>query len=284
MPPLESRSPLRQLLDEDSYISDAARDLTLCMGGIDSLESLDISPIPKEEFNWDGVPVDQQPLVVDILTFLDTAGLERFGPEAETAVHRLIGLAASHQSQPLLRRTKPERLAAGLTWIVLAGNQQFSLRYGQTAKRLWTHFEVNSCADLAQAIASDLGMWADTMPGVTEAPRNTVFLGNPRLLFSIYRQALMDIRDEVVELFEHELEMREATKPLVVTPDGGLEARAVHVEVANAFLGDSELGERIVVGFVNEDDDLEMLSLSIQQANRLVATVTSAIATSGVAS
>jgi hypothetical protein len=283
LPPLESRSPLRQLLDEDTYLGDAATDLTFCVGGIDHLESLDIEPIPPEEFDWDKVPVDQQPLVVDILTTLDIVGLGLFGLETETIVHRVIAIAASHPSQPLLRRSKPERLAAALTWIVLGGNQQFGVRYGRTAKKLWAHFNVGSCTTLAQAIAEDLGMWANSLTGLSSAPLNTVFLSDPGLHFAMCRHAFIELRNEIVEIFEAELEIREASKPLVVTPDGGLEARAVNVEVSNAFVGDSAIGERVVVGLVNEDDNLEMFSLSLPEANRLVSCVQGAITASGVA-
>lgn len=283
MPPLESRTPLRQLLDEDSYLANAARDLTLCVGGVDQLESLNIQAIPSEEFDWEIVPTDQQPLVVDILTTLDVVGLGHFGSETKTIMHRVIGLAASHPSQPLLRRTTPDRLAAALAWVVLAGNQQFGGRYGRTAKEIWQHFDVGSCTTLAHSIAEALGMWAMTMSDASDVPLYSVFLGDPGLLLTECRQVFIDIRNDMVEVFKAELAIREASKPLVITPDGGLEARAVHVEVTNAFVGDSPIGERIVVGFVNDDDDLEMLSLSLAEANRLVSCVQRAITASGVA-
>lgn len=275
---------MRQLLDEDSPLADAARDLSLCVGGAVHLESLDSDPLPTAEFPWKKIPVEQQSLVVDILTAIDMTGVEIFGPETEAALHRLVVIAAGSPLKPLHRRTTAKRLAAALTWIVLSGNQQFSRRYGQTAKVLWSHFGVASCSELGKTIARDLGMWACDLPGVTKAPVDTVFLGDPGLLFSKVRRTLVGIRDEMAWLFESELKAREAAKPLVVTADGSLEARAVRVDVANAFVGHSTEGCEIVVALTHENDSLEMLSLSIDQAKRLVACVTDAMTTSGLAS
>ncbi len=284
LPPLESRTPLRQLLDEDGFLADAARDLTLCVGGIDQLESLDTSPLPVTCFFWNEIPDGQKILVMDILDEIEIAGIEFFGPEAQTIMFRLLVQAAKNPLQPLVRRTTPQRLAAALAWVMLAGNQQFSRHYGRTAKALWERFKVTSCTDLGQAIARDLGMWTNDMSAVTNAPPGTVFLGDPGLLFAKVRRSLIDIGAEIETEFQFQLESREASKPLVVTPDGGLEARAVRVGVANAFVGDSERGCQIVVGFTYDDDELEMMSLSIDDAERLVACVTSAIAESGLAS
>lgn len=284
LPPLQSRSPLRQLLDEDSYLADAARDLTLCVGGIDQLESLHIDPLPRIEFDWEHIPAEQRSLVLDILDEVEIAEVQFFSPEARTVLYRLLTKAAQHPSKTLVRRTTPQRLAAALTWVMLAGNQQFSRRYGQTAKVLWAHFKVGTCTEIGQTIAKDLGMWAGEMPGVMNAPPDTVFLGDPGLLFSEVRASLIRIGAEMASEFEFELQSREASKPLVVTPDGGIEARAVRVGVANAFVGDSESGCQIVVGLTHEDDELEMVSLTIDQAQRLVACVSDAITAAGLAS
>ena len=279
---------MRQLLDEDSPLADAARDLALWVGGVDQLETLDTNPLPASDFDWARVPENQRLLVSGILEEFEFARVQYFSPEAQTVLFRLLALAAVSPAEPLLRRTTPQRLAAALAWVMLAGNQQFSRRYGQTAKKLWSRFGVGTCADLGRSIARDLGMWATEMPGVTNAPANTVFLGDPGLLFSQVRRWLIDIGEEMADLFSCELESREASKPLVVAPDGGLEARALHVEIANAFVGDfvgePEAGCQIVVGITYQNDELEMLTMSVGQAERLVKCVTDAIAASGLAS
>jgi len=176
------------VFDVDQYVLDG---LAEKVGGKDALDSLDDSPLPDEEFDWDRVPADVRDRMGEVAAAVDRCCEELLGPEFRTAGRRLLARAAPGLSGMVHRAGKPEVIAAAVCWVIGRGNQRIGQRTGELrVKDLMSYF------GLGQSSVSERGhqiMRAAGIPPAGAYPE--ICLGSPGLLVSACRRRIIEQRD-----------------------------------------------------------------------------------------
>ena len=175
-------------LEPARYILDA---LAEEVGGEDALDSVDDTPIPEEEFCWDGVAHDVRDRVGEVLAACDRCCDDLLGAEYRTACRRLLARAVPGLSGMLHKATKPEVIAAAVCWAIGKGNQ----RFGQRADELRVK-DLMSYFSLRQSSVSERGCQIMHAAGIQPATTYpAVCLGSPDLLVSARRRRIIELRD-----------------------------------------------------------------------------------------
>lgn len=161
------------------------------VGGPDALDSLDDTPLPDEEFSWDGVPADLHDRVGEVLAACDPCCDDLLGAEYRTACRRLLARAMPGLSDLLRRPAKPEPTAAAVCWVIGKGNQRLGPGAGDLrVKDLMSYF------GLGQSSVSQRGYQIMRAAGIEPASAYpSVCLGSPDLLVSARRRRIIDLRD-----------------------------------------------------------------------------------------
>jgi hypothetical protein len=161
------------------------------VGGQDALDSLDDTPLPEEEFSWDGVPADVRERVGQVLAACDCCCDDLLGTEYRTASRRLLARAAPGLSGMLRKTTKPEAIAAAVCWVIGKGNQRLGQGVGELrVKDLMSYFR------LGQSSVSERGYQIMRAAGIKPASTYpAVRLGSPDLLVSGRRRRIIELRD-----------------------------------------------------------------------------------------
>ncbi len=162
------------------------------VGGADSLDSLDDTPLPdQEEFGWEGVPADLRDRTGEVLAACDRCCDDLFGAEYRTACRRLLARAVPGLSAMLSNTAKPEAIAAAACWVIGKGNQRFGHREGELRiKDLMSYF------GLGQSTVSERGYQVMRAAGIHPATAYPALrLGSPDLLVSDRRKRIIELRD-----------------------------------------------------------------------------------------
>lgn len=178
--------------DELSYFHQNFLDqLAEEVGGQDSLDSLDDTPLPDEELDWGVVPADLRDRVREVLAACDRCCDGLLGTEYRTAYRRLLARAMPGLDGMLRSTTKPEAIAAALCWVVGNGNECFGQGPGELrVKDLMNYF------GLGQSTASGRGHKIMQAAGIKPASTYpAVRLGSPGLLVSARRRRIIELRD-----------------------------------------------------------------------------------------
>jgi hypothetical protein len=161
------------------------------VGGPDALDSLDDTPLPDEEFSWDGVPADLRDQVGKVLAACDPCCDDLLGAEYRTACRRLLARAMPGLSDLLRKPAKPEATAAAVCWVIGKGNQRLGPGAGELrVKDLMSYF------GLGQSSVSQRGYQVMHAAGIQPASAYpSIRLGSPDLLVSARRKRIIDLRD-----------------------------------------------------------------------------------------
>ncbi len=162
------------------------------VGGPDALDSLDDTPLPDEEFGWDGVPAGLRDRVGEVLAACDRGCGDLLGAEYRTAGLRLLARAVPGLADGMLRTTaKPEVIAAAVCWAIGKGNHRFGQGPGELrVKDLMSYFS------LGQSSVSERGYQIMRAAGIQPASAYpAVRLGSPDLLVSARRRRIIELRD-----------------------------------------------------------------------------------------
>jgi uncharacterized protein DUF6398 len=160
------------------------------VGGEDVLGSLDDTPLPDEEFGWEGVPADLHDRVGQVLAACDGCCGDLLGAEYQTACRRLLARAMPGLSVMLRGTSKPETIAASLCWVVGKGNHRFGQRAGELRVK-----DVTSYFSLRQSNISERGYQIMRAAGIESTGTYQVRLGSPDLLVSARRRQIIELRD-----------------------------------------------------------------------------------------
>ena len=160
------------------------------VGGEDVLGSLDDTPLPDEEFGWEGVPADLHDRVGQVLAVCDRCCGDLLGAEYQTACRRLLARAMPGLSVMLRGTSKPETIAASLCWVVGKGNHRFGQRVGELLVK-----DVTSYFTLRQSNISERGYRIMHAAGIESTGTYQVHLGSPDLLVSARRRQIIELRD-----------------------------------------------------------------------------------------
>lgn len=176
---------LRGLDDDEWFVEYAAREV----GGRNALMALDDEPLPDEPFDWTGIPDEVHGAVAAILEQVDRVGEEVLDIEHRTAMRRLLARAARNEPKVFARKGSPARGAAALAWIIGVGNRTVGAWSADlTTQELLAHFGVTGSV-------SDRGATLARAAGVSEWFTSTDPLGDPALLVSSRRRAIIRDRD-----------------------------------------------------------------------------------------
>jgi Domain of unknown function (DUF6398) len=161
------------------------------VGGQDTLDSLDDTPLPEEEFAWDQVPADLRNRVGQVLAACDRCSDDLLGAEYKTACRRLLARAVSGLSSMLRGTAKAEVIAAALCWVIGKGNQRLGQRPGELrVKDLMSYF------GLGHSSVSERGYQIMRAAGMRPASAYpAVRLGSPGLLVSARRRQIIELRN-----------------------------------------------------------------------------------------
>jgi len=161
------------------------------VGGQEALDSLDDTPLPDEEFGWDGVPAGVRDRVGEVLAACDRCCDDLFGAEYRTACRRLLARAVPELPALSRKTARPEAIAAAVCWVIGKGNQRFGRTDGDLrVKDLASYFS------LSQSGIPERGfqvMRAAGLPAAHAYP--DVHLGSPDLLVSTRKKTIIELRD-----------------------------------------------------------------------------------------
>jgi hypothetical protein len=179
--PWEPESGGKSLLDR----------LAADVGGHDVLGTLDDTPLPDEEFRWDGVPDQLRDRVEAVLAACDRCSDELLGAEYKTACRRLLARAVPGMAKPLAGRGTPEGIAVGVLWVIGSGNERFGRYPGQLhIKDMATFLGVN------QSAAAQRGAEVMRAAGIRQdRTYGWCHLGTPDLVVSARRRRIIELRD-----------------------------------------------------------------------------------------
>lgn len=182
------------LLDDDgefSYERALRRSLAERVGGEDVLATLETEPLPDEPLDLDEVPDDVHDRVRAIAAMTDACCEELLDLEHRTACRRLLADVAAGDPAIFRRRSRDDRAAAAVVWIICKANDTLEpYSGGLTATELVGWFGVDG----------SVSQRAGTMLGAIDADdgrASDVRLGTTRYLVSAARAEIIDRRDRL---------------------------------------------------------------------------------------
>lgn len=243
--------------------------LIRAVGG--ALWTLDVLPLPDEPFDWSAVEPCDVEFVTEVLRLCDRCCDQVFDVEYRTAVRRLLARVARNDPRPFRRHPHAARCAASIVWLIGAANRDFGRHARYPSSLLWRWFGVGDCSGRARTVHQAAGLGTDHRGWF-----DVEVVGDPALLVSVTRARIARQRDHLLDVAE-----RRRTWS-VVGRDGctvrvAVRARATKVvHSTKAMLSDT--GRAVVlVGFGDQLDDAEFLTLSIPDAHDLVRQVQAAL-------
>jgi len=245
------------------------------VGDADALWRLDVTPLPDEPFDWTAVQPEDRDYVAEVLALSDRCCDAAFDVEFRTAARRILARVARNDPRPLRRHQHAARCAASLVFLVGSANGEFGRGGRLPSSLLWRWFGVGDCCGRAHTLRRAAGLEPEDGRRWCDDP---MLLGDPALLHSWMRGRLVDQRDRLIDVAE-----RRRTWSVI-----GNDGRSARVEVrarptkvvhsTKAVLRDS--GRAIVlVGFGEQLDDAEFVSLTVPDAHDLVRQVQAALDT-----
>ena len=116
-PPLS----IGEVIQRDHWLSYTARSLVEVVGSVDRLERLDATPHPPEPFDPDGLTAEAVERAAELLDHVERAELD-IDAEYVTVIRRVVRQLSLHPDQPLVRKARPDRMAAGIAWVALTAS------------------------------------------------------------------------------------------------------------------------------------------------------------------
>ncbi|NOX31689.1 MAG: hypothetical protein GXP35_16830 [Actinobacteria bacterium] len=254
-------------------------DLAAIAGGVDPLARLVDLPLPDDQFDFTAVVESDKKLVGQILSLTDRCADDHLDVELRTVLRRLVQRAAANSSSPLRKRAAPERLAAALVWVALAGNRALEPRARWAGVDVWRWFGVADATGLGVSVATKLGM---TRPDRYGEPCRTkasvVELGNPDLLHSDLRRVLIRRRTFTERNIAEAIERFEAAKPIRYLPNGKVSIKAVPTGPLFAFKSEGPEGYPLVVVALGDDEEsATVYALNVPDAHDLAHKLNTAL-------
>jgi Domain of unknown function (DUF6398) len=161
--------------------------LRRAVGGEDTLDQLDATPLPDEPFAWDPIPGDIHERVTEVLRLVDQCCDELLDVEYRTACRRYLGRAAASDPQIFRRRGRADTAAAAICWGIGKANDLFS--GGMLVKDLMGHF------GMGQGSVSQRSEPLLRAIGVDPHQYGAMNLGSPDYLTSARRVKILALRD-----------------------------------------------------------------------------------------
>lgn len=177
--------------DVFSYEASLRRWLAERVGGEDALATLDTEPLPDEQLDLGEVPDDVHARVRAVAALTDACCDDLLDREHRTACRRLMADVAAGDPAIFRRRSRDDRAAAALAWIVCSANDTLDPSGGGlTATELVGWFGVDG--SVSQRAATML-----RAVGVHDQRGSDVALGTTRYLVADSRATIIERRDRL---------------------------------------------------------------------------------------
>jgi hypothetical protein len=255
------------LVTDDEFVrrqTDLFEPLLELVGGWDELWSLDAEPLPDESFAWSAVEPVDRPFVGEVLRLVDECCNALLDAEYRTIARRLVARIAANDPRALRRSPHAARCAAGLMWLVGMTSGPFRRRGRGSAGWIWAWFGVSNCADRGRTLYRAGDFAHDCDP---RAHLHDPLAFDVAFLHSHRRAALISAREQRREVAltrrTVSIESSEGRAHMAV------KARPTRAVTAMKALSDEQRAI-VVVGFGDELDDADYLSLTIPDAHDLV--------------
>jgi hypothetical protein len=263
--------------DDDTFARrqrDLFTDLIEAVGSADALWSLDTDPLPEEPLDESVVDPADLAFVTEVVARVDTVTPIVFGAEHRTIARRILARVAAHDPSVLRRRRDVARCAAALVWLVLHANHEVSRGGRMRAQWIWDWFGVGDCSGRGRTLRRAAGLEVDADD--PQPPWRPIPLGDPALLHSRYRAALVRHRDVL-------LGIACKRRTLAVERTDGrvaqLRVNAQPSKVVGASKGVYEGESRavVIVGFGDDPGRADYYALSVPEAHELIRVVQDAL-------
>lgn len=281
---------LREGLQFGEWQRRPIEELVAFVGGIDAFEALDANALPVDEpFDASHIDDDDIPAVASVLVALHEhrpAFVALLKPEQQsvvpswlegeyvTVVHRLIAQSARTGTTEWHR--EPRRTAAAFVWIALAGNLALGRRgHVLTAADVWRWYEVGDSRALARRLCEASGIRVIATRGESE-PRTypvPAVLGDARLLHSSFRSFLLAQAAQWQRTLADDEQRSNQRRPVRFLDESRIMLRARQLQPIWSFKVLGETGRASVMlafGIATDDDDYELIGMSIPEAHELV--------------
>jgi len=293
------RAPPRTLRDVsggDDWDGRSVDRLARLAGGLDALEGLDTAPLPlAEPFDAVGIDDADLPAVQAVLhalheyrpPYFDAVSRvgRAFTPswlqgEHITIVHRLVARAARSGLQHWHR--DPRRMAAAFVWLALGGNWAMGRASAVSAQDIWRWYDVSECRGLARRLCVKAQLGSLYVPDDEARPLRDlqVVFGDARLLQSSFRTFLVKSRDDMARSIVLDDRRRSSQRPVHWVGHGQISFKGRQVRPLWAFKAPSTTGRTsvmVALGQSTDDDDYELIGLSVPDARLLVSLVQDAV-------
>jgi Domain of unknown function (DUF6398) len=272
-----STEVLRRTVNQENSWGKLVRDLAGKVGGLASLESLHVEPLPDEPFDHSVVADVDRPFVAAVIALFDEQSDRRLDVEYRTIGRRLFARALLNSPTLIRKSSSPVRFAAGLAHAVLAVNDCMGRAEGQMrAKDIASWFGSSSAGDPARRLVE-----AARFEGVHSDDDDYDWRyridGRLRILstdflHSAARARLLGEREHVVAAIERHEAAQAGRRPTVSLDDGRTSRRGSLANVITVTTGLTKSGQTmLLLGLAplvpSPEPDIFVLNLA--EANRL---------------
>lgn len=282
---------LRDVSGGDDYEGRSIDRLAGLVGGVDALEVLDTAPLPAAEpFEFGAIDATALPAVHAVLGgFHDYRRPSWLDDEYITILHRLVARAARRGVSGWHR--DPRRMAAAFVWLALGGNGALGRGRNAPAQEIWRWYGVSDCRALARRVCVDAELGSLYPPDDDPLPLSDLHIafGDAQVLHSTFRKRLADSRNTMLQLVVDSERRRSSRRPVQLLGDGQIHFKGRQVRPLWALKAPSTTGRAsvmVALGRSADDDDYELIGLSVPDARlllRLVQDAVDAPSTSGTA-
>ena len=166
--------------------------LTRAVGDRETLDHLDLAPLPDEVFGWSEVPDDIHDRVEEVLALTDEVTETHLDVEYRTACRRLLRDVASGDPAIFRRKSTSARTAAAICWMVSKANNSVGYAGAMASQDLLAYFGVKgSVSQRTEAMQRAIGVNPYRQYGSMD-------LGTSAYLVSARRAGIVEMRDHYV--------------------------------------------------------------------------------------
>ncbi len=272
----DSPPSIAEIMNSSVLSAGAARDLVACVGSVGALESLELEPHPAEAIQLDGLDADDAELACQLFGLIVEADLI-LDAETITIIQRLLVRLAAHPDKPLQRKARIEQVAAAVVWVALSASSMVGRhRRALPASYIWGEFETTPASKVGRALVVALSS-SDDKPSTSAGTSEPPMLTDPALLHSRYRRSLVSRRQELEQYIRERHHDGMSSHPIQVRPGQGVRFATRPTTIRWAVRSSDENGRATVMVSTGDLRSMNLMSISVPDAHRLIAALEHAL-------
>ncbi|MCP3934388.1 MAG: hypothetical protein GY708_03340 [Actinomycetia bacterium] len=260
-------------------MSEVVAELVVSIGGFDSLVELDDEPLGPFVLDPASLRKNCAVKVLQTKVMIETCTAHSLDDQLGSVLLQLLQRVANSDEAPRIFGSRPDRVAAAITWVALAGNRALGRGARWVAADVWNWYSVSNSTDLGLRVAEALGMRAndpERMP--RERKVDEIELRDPLLLHPDARRWLIRRRRDVEEMVLREIDRIEENKSVIDNGDGTMSFKAMERAPLFALRAVGDGGRHLVMMGLGDDvETAACYAFNIPQARDLVRKLNAAI-------